>query len=373
MTDKQYGAPTLPPAAQPDKRGRRGQRLLWIAGPLLVVLVAGYFYVHAGRYVSTENSYVDAEQVTIAPQVAGQVVQVAVHENQAVQKGDVLFRLDPATFQLGVEQLEAQMVSVGNYLASTKDKYHSAQASLKAAQASVRYDQAQVARMQDLRKSGLVAQRKLDEAANDLAESIGERDAAASAVANAQTLLGGDVDAPVQSLSAYKALGAQLAAAKLKLERSVVRAPMDGIIGKSNLQPGDYLQVGEAAMPLVSKHMWINANFKETELTHIKVGDPAVVVADTYPDHEWKARVASISPATGGTFSLLPAQNATGNWVKVVQRIPVRLELAQAHQGSDTLRVGMSVDVSIDTGADNSLWGSWFGNDEYTRPTAAKR
>ncbi|HET8899231.1 MAG TPA: HlyD family secretion protein [Rhodanobacteraceae bacterium] len=361
MTDKQYGAPDVGRAQSPVPARKRGQRLLWVAGPLLVALVAGYFYLTAGRYVSTDNAYVGADQVTIAPQVGGRVVEVAVQQNQRVSKGDLLFRIDPEPLQLSADALRAQARAVGEYLASTKDSYHAAMADLGSSEATLKHDQAQLRRMEDLRKRGLVAQKALDDARKDVAVARGDRDSDAAAVAKARTLLGGNVDAPVEDLAGYKAIGAQLDKAELDLSHATVRAPMDGVIGKMSLQPGDYLQVGQAAMPLVATTVWVDANFKETDLTHVRVGQAAVIKLDAYPDYQWHARVASISPASGAAFSVLPAQNATGNWVKIVQRIPLRLTLVVDDAKAPRARVGMSAEVEIDTGAENSLWGRWFG------------
>ncbi|HET6632654.1 MAG TPA: HlyD family secretion protein [Rhodanobacteraceae bacterium] len=360
MTDKQYGAPDVAASEQPKKR-KPWQRTLWIAGPLVVVLIAAWFYLTAGRYVETENAYVGADQATIAPQVGGRVLAVVVHQNQHVHKGDVLFTLDPKPYQLAVDQLKAQMHAVGDYLAGTRDSYDAAIANLHSDQITLNLDLAQLKRMKDLHKRGLVAQKQVDDAAAAVAAARGDRDADRAAVSKAKNMLGGSPDAGVQTMAGYKAIEAQMAKAQLDLSHTVVRAPIDGTIGEETLQPGDVLQAGEPAMPLVGDELWVDANFKETDLTHVTVGDPATISVDTYPDHEWKAHVASISPASGSTFSLLPAQNATGNWVKIVQRIPVRLKFDEPVDGPRQLRVGMSAEVSIDTGAENSIWGRWFG------------
>ncbi len=360
MTDKQFGTQIV--ESQPAQKNRRKglQRTLWIAGPLLVVLIAGWIYVTSGRYVSTDNAYVNADQANISAQVAGRVVEVAVQENQRVHKGDVLFRIDPEPFQLSVDALQAQMQAIGDYLASSRDSYAAATADLRSQQASLTHDLAQLQRIDDLRAKGLAAQKDLDDAANDVATSRGKRDTAAANAAKSKTLLGGDVDTPVQQLSGYKAIEAQMAKAQLDLEHATVLAPMDGVIGKTSLQPGDFVQVGQAVMPLIGNTAWVDANFKETDLTNVAVGQKARITLDTYPDYTWDARVVSISPASGASFSVLPAQNATGNWVKVVQRIPVRLQL-QVRKDAPVARVGMSAEVEIDTGASHSLWGRWFG------------
>lgn len=363
MTDKQYGAPNVEPPAQNKPKRRWLQRSLWIAGPLVVILVGGWFWVTSGRYVSTDNAYVDSDQANIASQVSGRVIEVDVKQNQYVHKGDVLFRIDPEPYRLVVEQLQAQMHAVGDYLASSRDSYAAAQADLRSQQATLHNDLVQLKRIRNLRKSGVVSQKALDDAAKDVANARGDRDSAEANAAKAKTMLGGDVNAPVNQLSGYKAIRAQMAKAQLDLENTTVRAPFDGVIGQTSLQKGDFLQIGERAMPLVATRSWVDANFKETDLTHVAVGQEATITLDTYPDYTWHAKVMSISPASGATFSVLPAQNATGNWVKVVQRIPVRLAFSN-NKNAPVARVGMSAEVEIDTGSQNSLWGRWFGGDE---------
>jgi membrane fusion protein (multidrug efflux system) len=358
MTSQQKNETIAADAAAPAPR-RRGNRILWIAGPLAVALVAGWFYISSGRYTSTDNAYVQADQVTIAPQIGGRVVEVAVRENQTVRKGDLLFRIDPEPLQIAVEQMEAQIAAAGDFLNASRDGYRSASADLRASEATLHTNEAQLKRMRELRAKGIIAQKALDDALNEVATARGTRDSDAAALAKARTLLGGAVDTPLEDLSGYKVAQAQLAKARLDLSHAEVRAPIDGTIGKMHLQPGDYLAIGQAAMPLVSHTLWIEGNFKETDLTNVRVGQPAEIEVDTYPGHVWKAHVASISPASGAQFSLLPAQNATGNWVKIVQRIPVRLLIDEADPEGRILRAGMSATVEIDTGAENSLLGRW--------------
>ena len=364
MSNTPKSSPDAGQSAVPASPKPRGQRVLWLAGPLLALMVAGGFYLTAGRYVSTDNAYVDADMVTIAPQVAGRVIEVAVRENQAVHQGDLLFRIDPEPLQLSVDALRAQAQAVAQYLGASKDGYRAALADLAGSESTLTRDQAQLARVRDLRQRGLVAQQALDDAINAVAVARGDRDHDVATVAKLRTELGGDVDAPAEQLAGYLAVKAQLDKAELDLAHTTVRASMDGVIGKTSLQAGDYVQVGQATMPLVSTRVWVDANFKETDLTHVSTGQSATVRLDTWPDHEFEARVASISPATGAAFSILPAQNATGNWVKIVQRIPVRLELVLDESNALQPRVGMSAEVEIDTGAQNSLWGRWFGRDE---------
>ena len=351
MTDKQYGSPATAQAPVPEKRRRRNT-VLWILGPALVIIVGAWMYVTSGRYVSTDNAYVQADRATIAPQVAGRVVEVDVRENQAVKKGDVLFRIDPQPLEIAVARAQAQMEGISSLLDAARAGFRSAQANVRSADEALRVNDAQYKRMQELRRKGLVAQKDVDDAANNLADARGKRDSDVAGVAKAQSLLGGLPETPDEELSGYKLAKAQLAAAQLDLDHATVRAPIDGTIGKQNLQPGDFLAPGQAAMPLVAtRGLWIDANFKETDLTNVRVGQPVSIEVDTYPGKSWKGRVASISPASGSEFSVLPAQNATGNWVKIVQRIPVRLELDARPADAPPLRAGMSARVTIDLDA----------------------
>jgi membrane fusion protein (multidrug efflux system) len=367
MTEKQ---PQLEPEAPAPKQKRKWTRtVLWIAGPLIVLLIGGWFYITSGRYASTDNAYIGADQVTIAPQTSGRVVEVDVHENQAVKKGDVLFRIDAEPVQIALTRMQAQVDSVKSLLNAARSGYSAAQAEVRSSTADLKYKQQQFERMKELRGRGLIAQQALDDAANNLAAARAKRDSDSAAVSKAQHLLGGLPTTPDEQLAGYKLAVAQLAQAKLDLEHTIVRAPMDGTIGKTALQPGDFLATGQAAMPLISNTLYIDANFKETDLTHVRVGQPAMIEVDTFPDAKWKARVASISPASGAEFSILPAQNATGNWVKIVQRIPVRLAILESDHDGMILRAGMSTSVDIDTGRQSSILGRWQGRDSSTATT----
>jgi len=359
MTDKNFGAPSTG-VERPAPR-KRPSLLAWIAGPVVILGLAGGFWLVGGRYVDTDNAYVQADRVVIAPQIAGRVVEVAVRENQAVRAGDLLFRLDAAPLEIAVARAEAQLASVRSMLDGARNGYRGAAADLRKAEAELAHAARQLERLRDLRARGLIAQQALDDAANAHATARATRDADAAALAKAENLLGGLPESANEGLPGYRLAQAQLAQARLDLDHAVLRAPVDGVIGKQGLQVGEFLAVGQAAMPLVATgHPWVDANFKETDLTHVTVGQPATIEVDTYPGRHWKARVASISPASGAEFSVLPAQNATGNWVKIVQRIAVRLEL-EDEPGAPVLRPGMSAEVTIDTGAGNARYARLFG------------
>jgi membrane fusion protein, multidrug efflux system len=356
MSDKQES--TAPTAAVPAKpKSKRGNRLLWIAGPALVLAIGGYFYLTSGQYVSTDNAYVQADRVTIAAQVAGRVSEVLVRENQSVKSGDVLFRIDPEPLQIAVSRAQAQLAAVGDLLAASKDQYAGAAADLRSSDATLSNNERELVRQKELRARGLVAQKALDDAGNEVAVARGKRDSNFAALAKSRNMLGGSVNAKLDDISGYKVMQAELAKAQLDLQHATVRAPFDGVIGKQDLQPGSFLNVGQPAMPLVAANsLWVEANFKETDLTHVVVGQKATIEVDTYPGKKWPARVISISPASGSEFSLLPAQNATGNWVKIVQRIPLRLSI-ESDDKDMVLRPGMSANVEIDTGAQHSILG----------------
>ena len=358
--------------AAPAAPRKRANTLLWIAGPALVLGLAGYFYLTGGRYVDTDNAYVQADQITIAPQIGGRVSEVLVRENQPVKAGDLLFRLDQEPLQIAVQRLEAQVESVRSMLDGARNGYRGAEADLRSAESDLQHAQQQFTRVQDLRSRGLVAQQALDDAANAVASARGKRDSNSAAVAKAQNLLGGLPSANNESLPGYKLAMAQLAQARLDLSHAEVRAPVDGVIGKTDLQAGEFLSVGQPAMPLVATgNLWVEANFKETDLTNVSVGQSAEVAIDTYPGRHWKARVASISPASGAEFAVLPAQNATGNWVKIVQRIPVRL-LLEPENGAPQLRAGMSAEVQIDTGRERARYSHFFGAAPAQEPVASR-
>jgi membrane fusion protein (multidrug efflux system) len=371
MTDKQYGAPAME-AAPPAKPHQRRNLILWIAGPAVVLGIAGYLYLTSGRYVSTDNAYIGGDRATVAPQISGRVTEVLVHENQAVKAGDVLFRLDTQQLEIAASRMRAQIDTVHSLLDAARAGYRSAQADLRSAEEALVVNQRQYERMKEMRAKGLIAQKDLDDASNNLASARGKRDSDAAALAKAQNLLGGLPDTKDEDLAGFKLAQTQYAQTELDLAHATVRAPIDGVIGKENLQPGDFLSVGQAAMPLVAnKALWVDANFKETDLTNVKIGQTATIEVDTYPGKKWKAHVASISPASGAEFSVLPAQNATGNWVKIVQRIPLRLVIDEAPQDHDRiLRAGMSAVVEIDTGKQNSPIGRFHGTPEPTANVA---
>ncbi len=339
------------PAAAPAKK--RVPLWLWIAGPALVLAFFGWEFVVSSRAVGTDNAYVKAERVLVSSQVAGRVVEVAVGQNQAVTQGQLLFRIDPEPLRIALAAAEARLDQVGDGAGAGRAGVREADAGLHSAEENLRWARQEQARITGLAGQGLLARKALDDARHAVNEAQAARDTAAASVERARRQLGGDDGAPTERLPEYRAALAAVEKARLDLAHADVVAPMDGIVGLHDLQAGEYLALGQSAMPLVATgHVWIEANFKETDLDRMRVGQSADVELDSYPGRHWQARVASISPASGAEFSVLPPQNATGNWVKVVQRIPVRLELVAAPDGAPVLRAGMSADVRVDLTGD---------------------
>lgn len=331
---------------------RRVPRWAWIAAPAVVAaLFAGEAW-YASRSVGTENAYVKAERVMISPQVGGRVVEVAVGQNQPVRQGDLLFRLDPEPLRIALAEAEARLSRVVDGAGAGRATVRQEEAALRAADENLRWATQEEARIEGLAGNGLLPRKALDDARHAVSEARAARGRAEAALQVARESLGAADGGPVQALPEYRAALAAVERARLDLEHAEVFAPVDGIVGNHDLQAGEYLALGQSALPLVATgHMWIEANFKETDLDRLRVGQPASVEVDGYPGRRWTARVASISPASGAEFSVLPPQNATGNWVKVVQRIPVRLELEQAPDDAPVLRAGMSAEVAVDLAA----------------------
>jgi membrane fusion protein (multidrug efflux system) len=350
--------PAAPELAPPEpKRGRKPlRRILLLLGPLVLLAGGLTLYLAGGRYVSTDNAYVRSDKLTLTTDVSGIVAEVPVREGQRVDKGQVLFRLDDEPYRIALAGAQAQVGAVRNEIVATQATYRQTLAQIEQARTDLPLAENNFARQQDLARRGAATQAALDQARRDLAAAQERVTVAQRQAEAALAQLGGNADAKVEANPRFLQAQAQVDKAKRDLSRTVVSAPMAGVVTNVEaLQVGAYLPAGQAAFNLVaSDHVWVEANPKETDLTYLKPGDPAEVTIDAYPDREWRATVASISPASGAEFSVLPAQNASGNWVKVVQRVPVRLRLEIPPDGP-ALRAGMSANVSIDTGHKRTL------------------
>jgi len=315
------------------------------------VLVAGcYWFLTGGRYVSTDDAYVQAARVAISTDISGRVVEIDVHDNDRVAAGQALFRIDQRPFQIAVEEAKAQLGTVRFQIHAMKATYHQKRADARATEAMVDYQQHEFDRQQRLVASGTASQQQFEQARQ--AYETGKQQLASKQqdVAVALANIGGDPDLPLEQHPMVQHAQAALDRAELNHSYTVIKAPENGIVTKvEQLQVGDYVTASTPLFSLMSTDkVWVEANFKETELTHMRPGQAATVEIDTYPDVAFPAKVESLSPGTGLTFSLLPAENATGNWVKVVQRLPVRLSID--HIDSDApLHAGLSVTVEVDT------------------------
>ena len=309
--------------------------ILMVALPVVLVITGIWYWAHSSRYQDTDNAYVVADQVSIAPQVTGRVTTVAVTQNQAVTPDQVLLQIDPQPFQIALEQTNANLQNVRNEIRAQ-------QAQLAGAVAHADYLQREVNRKTNLVKADVVTSSKLDDLRTELT-------VAQQQIAQIRANLSDNPDLPYTEQASYKQAVATRDQAALQLSYTTLKAPAAGVVTEVDIKPGDLVAAGHPVFALVmSGKRWIEANFKETQLTHVRIGQPAEVSVDTYSGHTWHGTVESIAPGTGSVFSVLPAQNATGNWVKVVQRIPVRIAIQADPNGPD-LRAGMSAEVNIDT------------------------
>ena len=347
-------APAIsPPARRPLLR--RLRRPLLILGPLVLLLGGAYFYIAGARYVSTDNAYVKADIANVSAEISGRVLAVPVENNDAVTAGQILFQIDPQPFHLALAQAEAQLQTTRDNILAKEASYRQKQAEIALAQENIAFYEQELGIYEKMAKNQIAAQTQVDEARHNLTTAHQQLPALQQELAGILAELGGSADAPPEQNARYLAAQAARDQAALDLKRTEVHAPANGIVANLTLRPGDYVHTGNSIFSLVeTDHLWVEANFKETELTHVRPGQTATVEIDTYPAETWTTTVGSISAATGAEFALLPPQNSTGNWVKVVQRIPVRLEIAD-QPGQPPLRAGMSAVIEIDTGYQREL------------------
>jgi membrane fusion protein (multidrug efflux system) len=339
-------------AAMPGRSIReRLRRPLMLAVPIAVAAFLAAWYLAEEPYVSTDDAFVRAAKVTINARVAGQAVEIAVRDNEQVRQGQVLFRIDPEPYQIAVDQAEARLASARLQIDGFKATYRQQQAELQSAKDSAVYDEHEYDR-----KKALVAKDFTPREVYDLAETnlkVARQHVASveQQIANTVVSLNGDPDIEIDRHPTVRAAKAQLDRARLDLSYATVTAPEDGIVTRvDDLQLGAFVNPGAAVFSLLSsRRIWIEANFRETGLTHMRPGQEATIDVDAYPDRAFKAHIVSMSPGTGSDFAVLPPENATGNWVKVVQRLPVRLELDEIDPNRP-LFSGISVTARVDTG-----------------------
>ncbi len=341
----------------PTSAPRRHRR--WIKGlnrfvRMLVIPMLGVFYgaglwAESLRYVNTENAYVKSHVLAVSADISGRVVEINARDNQLIRRGATLFRIDPHPFQLEVDAMVAQLEAARLDIQTKRTAYRAGLQAVEEYREAVRYMDQEHKRATELTRRGVGTTARQDAARHDL--EMARRKLKTRQKNNQMILaeLGGDPKRPAESDPNFQKLVADHAIALLDLERTVIRAPADGTASHVKLRLGEYVRAGTPVFAMVeSGDVWIEANLKETQLTHVRLGQKATVAADAYPDESYDAVVESISPATGAEFALLPPQNASGNWVKVVQRIPLRLRITDM-KGRAKLRAGMTVTVDIDT------------------------
>lgn len=332
--------------------------VLLVVVPLVAVAIGLHYYVLGGRYEVTENAYVKAHIVAVSAEVAGRVVEVAVRDNQPVAAGALLFRLDPVPFELEVTRAEAQMAVVRTELETLRAAHRVALAEAAEAEANIGFLTRQLERQQMLKARGMGREESYDEARHNLDAAQRKLDSSRQRARSVVASLGGDANLPPERHPRFLQAKAARDTAQVDLARTRVVAPSAGVVSNMKLQAGEHVARGVPVFSLIeSGHVWVEANYKETQLTYVREGQRVTVSADAYPGSLWQARVSAIAPATGAEFAVLPPQNATGNWVKVVQRIPVVIQL-DPDADAPPLRAGMTVSVSVDTGRERTVSGS---------------
>jgi membrane fusion protein, multidrug efflux system len=339
----------------------RARMILLVIIPAIALAVGLGFYLTGGRYISTDNAYVGAQKVLITPDISGKVSRVFVHEGQRVAPGDDLFEIDPTPFRLAVQQAQGKLDSVRTDLANLKSNYQSLSRLVELGQQAVDLKRRDVER-----KTALVANRSgtqvdLDNANTALLTAELQLQLGRQQQASTLNQLLGNPDLPVDNFPPYRQAKAALDQAQRDLEHTLLKAPIGGTATQvDNIQLGRFVGAGTPVFSVIDDGApWVDANPKETDITYLRVGQKVDIDVDSFPDRVFHGTVASVSPGTGAQFAILPPQNANGNWVKVVQRVPVRI-VFDPDQDLSLLRAGMSVVVDIDTGR-RRTFASLFG------------
>jgi membrane fusion protein (multidrug efflux system) len=345
--------------AEPTRPSKRRRWTRWSLLALLpLVLAAGfYWYTTGGQIMSTDDAYVEAEKVGISTDVAGIVQDIDVHENEHVTAGQVLYRLDPRTFQIALDDAKANLAQIALGIDAMKQDYQRMLSDVAAEEAQVGLDQTNFNRDATLLRSGTVSQAVYDQVKSALETDKSKLQSLRQQAQVQLARLGGNANIDPAQHPQYKQAQAKVDEAQRQLDDTVVRAPFAGTATNvPAIAPGKYLAASTTAFYLVNEdHVWVDANPKETELTYVRPGQPVTVTVDTYPNRVWRGTVESISPAAAQEFALLPAQNTSGNWVKVVQRVPMRVRVDTSDQNAPPLRAGMSAEIEVDTGHTRGL------------------
>jgi membrane fusion protein (multidrug efflux system) len=360
-----------PPAGAPDKAAAKPRRrpmaalrryrrvLLLVVLPLAAAAGGVVFYLNGGRYVSTDDAYVGAQKVLITPDISGKIDKVVVREGQHVNQGDVLFEIDPVPFRLAAAQAKATLEQAHTTYDNLVANVRIYGQMLDLAQQGIDLKQRDVDRKTQLVKNNYGSQLDLDNASNALVTAGAQAQFIKQQLSNAKTQLLGNPELPLDDFPPYAQAKAALDQAERNLDHTTMRAPMPGIATQvDQIQLGRFVAAGTPVFSVIDvAKPWVDANPKESDFTHVAVGQPVTLEVDAFPDHVFKGTIGSLSPGTGAQFAILPPQNATGNFVKVVQRVPVRIYFDQNDPSVANLKAGMSVYATIDTGHRRTLAG----------------
>jgi membrane fusion protein, multidrug efflux system len=364
---EQKGNPPAAPKAEGKPRRRRAlafirrfrRMFLLVVLPLLALVGGLIFYLNGGRYVTTDDAYVGAQKVLITPDISGKIIKVAVKEGQQVSTGDIMFQIDPVPFQLALAQARAKLddakTSHDNLVANVKLYSQT----IELINAGIALKQRDVERKSSLVKSAAGSQLDLDNSSTALVTAQAQMQLIKQQNSTALNQLLGNPDLPLEQFPAYMQAKAVLDDAQRNLDLTTVRAPMNGVATQvDQIQLGRFVMAGSPVFSVIdTSNPWVDANPKESDFTYVTVGQPVTLDVDAFPNHVFKGTVGSLSPGTGAQFAILPPQNATGNFVKVVQRVPVRIYFDSNDKFVQRLKAGMSVYASIDTNHRRSLAG----------------
>ena len=344
--------------------------VLLVVVPLAAAAIGIYIYAESGRYVTTENAYIKSNVIAISSDVSGRVEWVGIEDSTLVRKGQILFRLDQQPFKIALDRSEAELDLVRTQVEHLRADYHEAVTQVVTEEERVKFLTRQLSRHKKLMDRKLGSEQAYDVAAHNLSLAKRQVRVLRQRVQRALRSLGGNPDIKVEEHARFLRARAERDQAAIAWADTSIEAPVDGIVSNMKLQAGEYVEEGDAVFTIIENgKVWVEANLKETQLTHVLQGQSASIIVDAYPGVEWPATVDAIAPATGAEFSVLPPQNATGNWVKVVQRIPVLLDVEQPPKGNP-LRAGMTVTVAIDTERERTMPVSlqaWFDDDVFTQ------
>jgi membrane fusion protein, multidrug efflux system len=360
-------------AQAPALRGNRKRlrMILLVVLPLIALLAGGIVYLSGGRYIETDNAYVGAQKVLITPDISGKIVHVAVHEGQHVNPGDELFTLDSEPFSLAVDAAKAKLDAARTDYDKLKATLGSLATLINLANKSVELKQRDYDRKAQLARTSATSQADVDNAAAAVVTAQLQAQFAEQQRDQTLSQLLGNPNLPLNKFPEYAQAKSAFDNAERDLAHTIVRAPISGTATQvDNIQLGRFVAAGSPVLSVIDDAQpWVDANPKETDITYLRVGQKATLDVDSFPNHTFNGHVIAVSPGTGAQFSILPPQNATGNWVKVVQRVPVRIAFDKDERLAQ-LRAGMSVNVSIDTY--HRRWPAWLGGGANAEEAAAK-